>query len=225
MCDHTVWCDVFTCFFLMRTQNAHTLNLALYLVQSASEQWSHYCSSGRKECLTARPFALVNPIAPPNLAGTPGRQQALATSVSIEGGCPSRGGSAAVEVPSPAVATGAGPVEADPPPTMGEDERRMEGGYVTDVDPDGRLGQHARSEVSATDTRTRDPGQGANLATVAGPREGAGRVTRRTSAAGGSVQPDAPLPPRQGTQARRQGSHAGKRATAPGADNSWSPLA
>jgi len=133
----------------MRTQNAHTLNLALYLVQSSSEQWSHYCSSGRKECLTARPFALVNPIAPPNLAGTPGRQQALATSVSIEGGCPSRGGSAAVEVPSPAVATGAGPVEADPPPTMGEDERRMEGGYVTDVDPDGRLGQHSCYETPA----------------------------------------------------------------------------
>ena len=99
--------------------------------------------------MRANPFALVNPIPLPNSAGTPGRQQALATSVSIEGGCPSRGGSAAVEVPSPAVATGAGPVEADPPPTMGEDERRMEGGYVTDVDPDGRLGQHSCYETPA----------------------------------------------------------------------------
>ena len=54
-----------------------------------------------------------------------------------------------MEVPSPAVATGAGPVEADPPPTMGEDERRMEGGYVTDVDPDGRLGQHSCYETPA----------------------------------------------------------------------------
>jgi hypothetical protein len=71
-----------------------------------------------------------------------------------------------VEVPSPAVATGAGPVDADPPPVMGEDERRMGGGFVTDVDPDGRLGQHSWAEVAATDTRTRDPEQGANLATV-----------------------------------------------------------
>ncbi len=71
-----------------------------------------------------------------------------------------------MEVPSPAVATGAGPVDADPPPVMGEDERRMGGGFVTDVDPDGRLGQHSWAEVAATDTRTRDPEQGANLATV-----------------------------------------------------------
>ena len=223
----------------INTHKEHTLNLALYKVESEieSEQWSHYCSTRpigprevavREERTSDRmlaPFALVNPIALPNFAGTPGRQQALATSVGTAGGCPSRGGSAAVEAPSPAVATGAGPVDADPPPAMGEDESRMGGGFVTDVDTDGRLGQHSRAEVAATDTRTRDPGQGANLATVAGPREGAGRVTRRTSAAGGSVQPDAPLPPRHGTQARRQGPHAGKRAMAPEADNSLSPSA
>ena len=129
----------------IRRQNTHTLNLALYKVESEieSEQWSHYCSTRpivprevavreerTSDCMRANPFALVNPIALPNFAGTPGRQQALATSVGVAGGCPARGGSAAVEVPSPAVATGAGPVDADPPPARGEDERRMGGGSL-----------------------------------------------------------------------------------------------
>ena len=70
------------------THNAHTLILDLYIVDSKieSEQWSHYCSthpletrwlSGRKECLTAwsNPFALVNPIAAPNLACVSGTCQ------------------------------------------------------------------------------------------------------------------------------------------------------
>jgi hypothetical protein len=227
----------------IRTQNAHTLNLALYNVHSEteSEQCSHYCSTRplvprevavreerMSDSMRANPFALVNPIAPPNLAGAPGtRQQALATNVDIAGGCPSRGGSAAVEVPSPAVATGAGPADADPPPAMGEDAHTQDGGgYVTDVAPDERLGQHPRAKSAAADTRTRAPGQGANLATVAGPRDGASRVvTRRTSAACGSAQTDAPPPPRQGPHARRQGSHAGPRAIAPGADNGLSPSA
>ena len=65
-----------------------------------------------------------------------------------------------------------------------------------------------------------------NLATVAGPGERTNRVqTRRTSAAGGSAQTDATPPPRQGTHARRQSSHAGPRAIAPGADNGLSPSA
>ena len=95
----------------INTHNAHTLNLALYKVESEieSETWSHYCATRpivprevavreerTSDCMHANPFALVNPIAPPNLAGAQGaRQQALATN--IVGGGPSHGDSAVVE--------------------------------------------------------------------------------------------------------------------------------
>ena len=153
----------------IRTQN--TLNLALYKVESEieSEQWSHYCSTRpivprevavreerTSDGMRANPFALVNPIALPNFAGTPGRQQALATSVGVAGGCPARGGSAAVEVPSPAVATGAGPVDADPPPARGEDERRMGGGSLrTSTQTEGSVsmpGQRSQLQTRAPGT-------------------------------------------------------------------------
>ena len=97
----------------INTHNAHTLNLALNKVESEieSEKWSHYCSTRpivprevavreerTSDCMPASPFALVNPIVPPNLAGAKGdRQQALATNVDIAGGGPSPGDSAAVE--------------------------------------------------------------------------------------------------------------------------------
>jgi hypothetical protein len=131
LCTHTVPYQP-----TIRMQNAHTLNIALYKVESEieSEQWSHYCSTRpiaprevavreerTSDRMLANPFALVNPIALPNFAGTPGRQQALATSVGVAGGGPSHGDSAVVEAPRRAMDTGAGPTDADPPPVTGDD--------------------------------------------------------------------------------------------------------
>ena len=65
-----------------------------------------------------------------NASGT----MALATNVDIAGGGPSHGDSAAVEAPRPAMDTGAGPTDADPPPAMGDDAHtRGGGGYVAGV--------------------------------------------------------------------------------------------
>jgi hypothetical protein len=124
----------------------------------------------------------------PNDSSPPASLLMTVINVEIAGGGSSSDDNAVVEVPSPAVATGAGPADAAPPPAMGEDDHVRDGegcmSGVSAVEGLGQLPPQPQAEASAADTLARAPGQGVNPASFAGPRAGASRAsTRRASAA------------------------------------------